>query len=296
MSSARLVVLVTGASGFLGRHLSNHFAAAGHAVLAAYRRRPPVDLRHGIEPVQLDLLQPIAIEAPVDVIVHAAAESPAHAGVSAHGYLRTNVEAARHVAEFARSHGTRTVIHLSTLSVYGDIRVPVVDAETPLFAPDAYGLSKYAAELMLASEGAFTSISLRLPGVVGPAASPTWLSRTVARALAHEPIAAFNPDALFNSVIDVDGVTRLVEHFAAADISGTHRFAVGAHEPVSVRALVSTIADMTHARSSITWSSGVKQSYTVDISSLRRAGFEPRSTAAILESYVRSFTTAAAVR
>ena len=53
------VILITGASGFLGRHLTAHLAAQGHRIRAAARRPDIIATQANVTPVPMpDLMHP----------------------------------------------------------------------------------------------------------------------------------------------------------------------------------------------------------------------------------------------
>ena len=150
MSQALPTVLLTGATGFLGRRLLKRFAASGHPVVAVVRDRtklkdPPTgdiriieaDLTHAVTP-------PPGMN--VDLLVHAAALIDYDAGVEA--LTRTNVHGTRHAAALALALGATRGVLVSSLAVLGPR--PLGDpgmSEDGTPAPDTdYGRSKLEAE------------------------------------------------------------------------------------------------------------------------------------------------------
>jgi UDP-glucose 4-epimerase len=87
-----------------------------------------------------DLAGDISLPPRLDALVHAAARSPGE-GVTVEQIVRDNVTATHRLVTHAKRAGVQTTIFFSSLSVYGQIRVSVVDESTALHSPDAYGLS-----------------------------------------------------------------------------------------------------------------------------------------------------------
>jgi dihydroflavonol-4-reductase len=170
-------VLVTGATGFTGRHLARHLANAGHSVAALVR---PVsapraeDLRQaGIEIRVGDLTDPSSIRRAAEgcEVVHHIAATYREAGQTNAAYARVNVDGTRHVLEAALAAGARRVVHCSTGGVHGHIAHPPA-TETAPFAPgDIYQRTKLEAERLAADFGARTRLEVvvaRPIGIYGP--------------------------------------------------------------------------------------------------------------------------------
>lgn len=147
-------ILVTGASGFVGRHFVDHAMAAGHEIVALHRRRrsngslPAPRHRSGVVVRYADVLDRDALDAAVadvDCICHlAAAFSEAHAGDEY--FHRVNVQGTALVMAAAHDAGVRRFVYCSTAGIYGKQVSGIVD-ETHQPRPwNGYERSKVAAE------------------------------------------------------------------------------------------------------------------------------------------------------
>lgn len=153
-------VLVTGASGFIGRAVVAAFAQDGRAVRAAVRR--PIAFADGVEVVQHpDLAQPIdwrPLLDGVDQVVHLA--GIAHTGgVDAALYDRVNRQATAELAAAAVEAGVGHFVFVSSIRAQSgpaaDHALTEQDAPAPT---DAYGRSKLAAEEAVRLSGAPATI------------------------------------------------------------------------------------------------------------------------------------------
>ncbi|MEN5083898.1 NAD-dependent epimerase/dehydratase family protein [Bosea sp. TWI1241] len=146
-------ILLTGASGFVGRHLARDLAARGHLVRCAGRAGLPEGA--GIEAVATgDLAGEIdwrPLLAGVDQVVHAAGLAHADSDLPEERYRRVNTQATLALAAAARAAGIGRFVFLSSIRAQtGPVAAgPLRDADPPL-PTDAYGRSKLAAEQGLA--------------------------------------------------------------------------------------------------------------------------------------------------
>ena len=149
-------VAITGATGFIGRHVAADLAARGVAVTSivrpASRHKPPPDSTVVYAPLEAAALR--GAFAGQDAVVHLA-------GV-------VNTEGTRAAAEAARDAGAR-LVHVSSLAAAGPAPASAPLRETDPPKPvTPYGFSKLESERIVAGTRGLHSIILR-PGVVyGP--------------------------------------------------------------------------------------------------------------------------------
>lgn len=196
----RCRVALTGASGFVGRHLLERMLAAGLQVRALWRARgAPAHPRLEICSGALD--SPEALAALVrdcDAVVHVAA---AIRGRSAAQFDAVNVAGTRRLAEAVAAHAPQArLVALSSLAA----REPGLSW---------YAASKAAGEAVLLSSGQDWAI-LRPPAVYGPgdpALAPLW------RALARGWLPRLGPPAARFSLLYVDDLVEVVMRLLALE-------------------------------------------------------------------------------
>jgi nucleoside-diphosphate-sugar epimerase len=185
-------VAVTGASGFIGRHLCARLRAAGHPVRALVRRPTggwgdAIDERVVPDLADRDALARAA--AGCDVLIHLAGR--AHvlretAADPAAAFHHANVDGTASALDAARAVGARQFVLLSSIAAVGAADAGCVDDATPAQPASSYGASKLAAEeLVRGRAGGMCATIFRPPMVYGPGmkGNPLRLFRLLDRGL-----------------------------------------------------------------------------------------------------------------
>jgi nucleoside-diphosphate-sugar epimerase len=150
-------VLVTGGTGFVGRHLVRTLAERSDAGLRLLVRGAvaqddlPAAARGRAELVRGDLTEPDGLAAScagVDVVLHAAALMPGQPGrkPTLEDYRRVNVDGTLTLALRAAEAGARRFVLVSSTAAMGTPPVPEVDETTPCRPSSPYEVTKRAAE------------------------------------------------------------------------------------------------------------------------------------------------------
>ncbi|CAN5785507.1 NAD-dependent epimerase/dehydratase family protein [soil metagenome] len=196
-------ILVTGAAGFIGSHLSEHLAQQGHSVrgLDCLTDYYSVELKNlnvqqleqcGVRVEHADLAtDDLARFVPgVDFVFHLAAQPGISAATPFADYERNNILATHRLLEaFAPSNDLKGFINIATSSIYGE---DATGDETVAPKPTShYGVTKLAAEQLVmaqAREKDFPACSLRLFSVYGPRERPEKLfPKLIHTILADQP-------------------------------------------------------------------------------------------------------------
>ena len=223
-------ILVTGANGFVGRHLCLALCQQQHKVVATVRA---VDCGND------GLVQTVFITAidansdwsdalqSVDVVVHLAARVHVMDDQSADPlaeFRRVNVDGSLNLAKQAESAGVKRLIYLSSVKVNGEYTLPGRPfRESDIANPqDAYGLSKLEAEqglLMIAHQTGMEVVIVRPPLVYGQGVKANFASmmRAVKRGIPL-PLGAIHNSRSFVYVGNlVSLITTCIQHAAAAN-------------------------------------------------------------------------------
>jgi dTDP-glucose 4,6-dehydratase len=251
-------VLVTGASGFIGSHLTRLLVAEGvdvHALTDEVSSVYPVrllDQRERITLHEANLNDRNAMDAVVDrarpeLVFHLAAYT--HVGKSwqrVDECIQTNIAGTVNLLSALADSGYRRFVYTGTSEIYGDIPVPFrEDARVDPISP--YAVSKHAGESLcrVFHQGRGWPIVMVRPfNAYGPAQAPDRvIPEIIVRALRGQELRMTQglQTREFNYVEDLaDGFVRLA---TTPGIEG-EIFNLGSGEEVSMRTLATTILDL----------------------------------------------------
>jgi NAD dependent epimerase/dehydratase len=216
-------VLVTGADGFIGSHLTEALVRAGYNVRAfvlynsfnssGWLDHCGQDVKGRFEVFSGDIRDPHGVKEAMkgcDAVLHLAALiGIPYSYHSPDTYVDTNVKGTLNVLQAARELGVRRVIHTSTSEVYGTARFVPITEEHPLRGQSPYSATKIAADQLAYSFYA----SFGLPVVItrpfntyGPRQSARAVIPTIITQIANGRrqirLGAVSPTRDFNFVQD----------------------------------------------------------------------------------------------
>ena len=163
MTKKQEIVLVTGADGFIGSHLTELLVKEGYAVKALSQYNSfnywgwleDVECKNEIEVLNGDVRDPHYckhITKGVDVVYHLAALiAIPYSYVAPDSYVDTNVKGTLNICQAAMENGVKRVIHTSTSEVYGTAQYVPIDEKHPLQPQSPYSASKIGADAMAMS-------------------------------------------------------------------------------------------------------------------------------------------------
>lgn len=153
-------VLVTGAGGFIGSHLTEALVRAGYNVRAlvlynssgswGWLDHSPKEVRDCLDVIAADIRDRHAVRVAMtgceDVLHLAALIAIPYSYYSPDSYVETNVRGTLNILQAARDIGIRRLVHTSTSEVYGTARFVPITEEHPLQGQSPYSATKIAAD------------------------------------------------------------------------------------------------------------------------------------------------------
>jgi dTDP-glucose 4,6-dehydratase len=255
-------ILVTGADGFIGSHLTEELVRRGHEVRAmvlynsfnswGWLDQSPAEVKASLDVFSGDIRDPFGVKQAMqgcDLVLHLAAliaipysyHSPAT-------YVETNISGTLNVVQAARELGIAKVVHTSTSEVYGTARFVPITEEHPLQGQSPYSASKIGADqIAMSFYSSFeTPVAIARPfNTYGPRQSARAVIPTIITQIANGQrvlkLGAVHPTRDFNYVADtVSGFIAVAE----SDHSIGEVINLGSNFEISIGDTVRMIAEI----------------------------------------------------
>ncbi len=249
-------ILVTGAAGFIGYHISRRLLEGGRAVvgidnLNAYYDPKLKDARlaelakfPGFRFIKLDLadragMAALFAEHKFPHVVHLAAQAGVrYSLIDPHAYIDSNLVGFTNILEGCRHNGCRHLLYASSSSIYGsNTRMPFSTHDNVDHPLSLYGATKKANEAMAHSYAHLFNLpttGLRFFTVYGPWGRPDMAMWVFAKAIAAgEPIRLYNYGKMQRDFTYVDDVVESIERLVERPPAGNPGYDPSSPDPSS---------------------------------------------------------------
>ncbi len=255
-------VLITGADGFIGSHLTEEMVRQGYDVRAfavynsfnswGWLDQSPKEIKSSLDVFMGDIRDPHGVKQAMsgcDVVLHLAALiAIPYSYHSPDTYVDTNIKGTLNLLQAARESGVSKFVHTSTSEVYGTARFVPITEEHPLQGQSPYSASKIGADQMAMSfhDSFQTPVAIIRPfNTYGPRQSARAVIPTVITQIANEKkeikLGSLHPTRDFNYIEDtVRGFIDVME----SDASVGEVINIGSNYEISIGETVQLIAEI----------------------------------------------------
>ncbi|MEH2114734.1 NAD-dependent 4,6-dehydratase LegB [Nostoc sp.] len=265
---SNIKILVTGADGFIGSHLTEELVRKGYQVRAfvlynsfnswGWLDHSPQDIKDSIEVFAGDIRDPHGVKKALegcDIVMHLAALiAIPYSYHSPDTYIDTNIKGTLNVVQAAKELGLQKIIHTSTSEVYGTARFVPITEEHPLQGKSPYSASKIGADqIAMSFYYSFNTpvIIIRPFNTYGPRQSARAIIPSIISQIAsgqHKiKLGALHPTRDFNYVQDtIRGFIAAAQSDANGEVIN-----IGSNYEISIQETVNLIAEAMNAEINI---------------------------------------------
>lgn len=297
-------VLITGGAGFIGGHIAEGLAKAGHKITVVDNFEPYYNLgikEHNVEAAKqaaekndghyelvknsitdADLVDNLVSE--IDIIYHQAAQAGVRKSVEEPKKVNNyNVDGTVNVLEAARKHDIERSVIASSSSVYGKPEYLPYDEAHPTTPVSPYGVSKLATEQyarVYSEIYGLPTVSLRYFTVYGPRMRPNMaFTNFVSRCLHGEPPVIYGDGSQTRDFTYKDDIIRVNKQLLEDDSADGEILNLGSTDNIDILSLAEIIRDAINPNLGIEFDkarTGDAKHTHADISKANRLlGYEP---------------------
>lgn len=273
-------VLVTGVTSPLGFAVCRRLRDIGANITGTVRTHGNLPQDHLVdELVLLDLSDATHfanLHGDFDAVIHVAAlsEGTPDELMSATGL------SAFHLLNRVRELKIPTVVHVSSMAVYGNIKVDSVNSLTPIMHSVPYGAAKWMAECCFASAPPDTKcVSIRSPAIVGRRSHRHFLAKLMASMFNGIPeIRVSNPHFFFNNIIHEDTLAEFLVSLAVNPPSHFTAVPVGSSEPMLLSEIIDVLVIATNFKGRVSWIDSDSTPFSINSDEAVSLGLQPLTT------------------
>jgi UDP-glucose 4-epimerase len=278
-------ILVTGGSGFIGRHVVSDLRRVGAVVrVVDLQSHPDPDVEIVIGDIAEREVLDAALEGGFNGVVHLAAVTSVLRSME-HPELtfRTNVAATAGLLEAARAAGAGSLVFTSTNAVTGPMDAPAISESATLRPLTPYGATKAAGEMLMSAYTASYGLrcaALRLTNVYGPGmqAKDSIVARLMRAIRLEQTFEIYGDGHQVRDYVHAADVTAAV-HLGLSDASWSGPTVIGSGRSLSVLEVIDAVRRVTGAEIDVRHGpprAGEMPAVIVDPSRALSAGWSPR--------------------
>ncbi len=309
-----MTILITGAAGFIGSHLTDHLLQHGHTVIGIdnydnfyAKELKEANIKNALAHRNFKLIEGCIaeketydlIDSKPDLVIHLAAKAGVLPSIKdPAGYIRTNISGTHELLEYMRVQGITKLLFASSSSVYGNNKeTPFSETHNVDRAISPYAFTKKACEVLIHTHHHLhnlDAICMRFFTVFGPRQRPDLAIRKFITLINNnEPIEMYGKgDSArdYTYVEDtVQGIVKLMQ-FVLKQQSVYEIVNLGNSTPVSLKDMIDTIYTVLGAKKNIVekpmQAGDVNITYADITKAQELVGYSPKTS---LEEGVRKF-------
>ena len=297
------IVLVTGATGFLGAEVCKRLVALGHQIVGVGRKRygflPEKILKnnnfHFIQLELKNLDEKMLENFNITSCIHLASMVE-YASHDYHDYHDYTITPTLNLLRFAKNTKMKKIIYSSTSSVITKPSPSITtDEETPVSPMSNYGLSKYICEKLLEIECQknrdLTCIALRFPAIYGKNHLGGIVHTLKEEAINNKKIELYGEGKYLRNILYVQDAVDAIVLALESNIQGYSLFNIGAKSSLSVLEIAQELIKLLDSESKIELNQKISPNNFNTFLDLSKAQnvlkFQPRDIQEGLKLYVQ---------
>ncbi|QNJ27824.1 NAD(P)-dependent oxidoreductase [Synechococcus sp. A15-24] len=279
-------IFITSVGSYIGLYLTSQFLSQGHLVTGTYRTLSPtlsaLSLNSRLTLIPLEHSYDSAypnIEGSFNLLINCTGAYP-DVNVSADDVVYANIKSASLILSLSKTLVGISIINLSSLSIYGDLKIPLIDSHTNPSPSTPYGSTKLLSEQILNQSHNFSSlVHIRLPVVLGDGAHRAWLPSLLSKLSTGASVSVYNPDSIYNTCTTLHALSKFILKLSSlTSLTNIHHVNLSSIGDLSIREIVLLLTSRLNSSSDVSFSSSSTPCCYVKHDAAVELGFMPTST------------------
>ncbi len=251
MHISRKKILITGGNSHIGQDLVKFFIKK-YFVVSTFRRKKIKFKNKFLKQVKYDFSKKLNLNEKFDFLIHLAASTPTNSKTNSK-MLEINKMGTQQILN--SNFKFKSIVLISTLSVYGNIKVCIIDENKRTNKANYYGKSKLFMEKQFkrhAKDNLLNYLILRLPGVIGTFRSKTTFMNQVFETLfKNKTLFYANPESYTNNVIHTNTLAKIIDSYLIKNKPKNKTFNLCSNKKIKLKDLISMIKKQFKSNSKI---------------------------------------------
>ena len=206
-------ILLTGGNSNIGKDITNKLISK-YFILSTYNKKKNTLKHRNLKHINYNFKKKIKLNEDFDHLIHAAAITPTNSKINKSMY-NLNMLGIKQILN--SDVNLKSIILLSTMSVYGDIKKKTICLNSKKNKLNYYGKSKLDMENFVKSyskKNKLKYLILRMPGVIGNFRSNSiFMNNVFEKLYKNKNLIYYDKDSYTNNVIHTDTLSKIIELF-----------------------------------------------------------------------------------
>lgn len=285
-----MTILITGADGVIGKELSGLLIKSKFDTILHTRRKSKKNLKNYF--FCSDLSKKINLKKKPITIIHCAGTNKDSFRLNKKSKFKKNLRITKNLIHFSNQYDVKNFIFLSSIDVYGKKKKVDISENFTGESINFYGKAKLASEKALCNKSnKFTAICLRLPGILTKSQTnqKPHLRQIIDKMKKKKIIEIYNPDSLFNNVMDVQEIFKIIKILIKRKINKSNIYNLSASQPLKFLKIIKIIKNKTKYKKKIIIKDTKEKSFTISNIKLKKTyGINISTTEKIIKRFLNT--------
>ena len=288
-------ILVIGYNSYIGKEICKTLLINGYNVISTVTKSiPKKKISPHLNIIKLDLTLENTyknIKEDIDVIINCASLSNQFFNNKKKLY-ENNIVGSKKLRKFCNKFKPELLIHLSSMSVYGNKNFGKVNHKTKLKSNSIYGSTKKLEEKIFSyKNNYFSTISIRLPGVLNKSSKYSLIPKIYLKLIKDETVYIYNRNNLFNNMISTKALSLFIINIFLLNNKKIfhYTFPLGTKNTKRIELVINYMKKLLNSNSKIIYLSKKNNYHYIDNSfAIKKFNYNPETTYRCIRNYIES--------